>query len=423
MVALTRDGFAGTLTPDADLRRTLLGDEVLRHPAKQSLPQLYHLLRRFAVPGGLLVDPFGGSGSAMIAAGNPFGMYVVTVELARHFHAMQQRAWEHFRCSIDMQDCYDVPPGDYWPMLGDSRDLVGTLVANGVELPCADLVITSPSYGGSEAVDQRKKQNATIAAHGGGNAAKQGYRASQPLGENTHISFVRDEGGYKNIQHHHGGRLHRAGYADDPPVDLVITSPPYQDALHHDQVGAAIKRIRAERGDKANSQVSTPQHYGVVDTVITSPPYADAVNHEHRRQNDAQRLTEGKIPVSTLRHLSPNSMMTMGGYDTDRRNIGYEHGAAYLASMEAVWRGCAQLLKPGGILCCITRDCVRNGKIVPVGQQNRDLLTAAGLELLEVERWHVDRLSFWRILQKRKNPNAPVIDTEEVSIFQKEAQP
>jgi DNA modification methylase len=348
--------FAGTLTPDADLRQRLFGAETMRHPAKQSLPQLYHLLRRFAVPGGIMLDPFGGSGSAQIAAGNPFGMYVITVELATHFHAMQQRAWEHFRCSIDMQDCYDIPPGDYWPMLGDSRNLMATFAANGVELPCADLIVTSPSYGGSEAVDQRKKQNATIAAHGGGNAAKSGYQQ---------IPRMRDN------QRHGFGK---------------------------------------------HSQLSAVQH-GYVDTIITSPPYQDAFSDKNKEARTRDRRAKG-LPVGKGITKNSNSALTPV-YDIAPENIGNLRGGQYLASMAHVWAGCAAVLKPGGILCCITRDCVRDGKIVPVGQQNRDLLTAAGLELIDIERWHVDRLSFWRILQKRKNPDAPIIDTEEVSVFRR----
>lgn len=390
---------AGTLAPDAALRQSLLGSEVMRHPAKQSIPQLIHLLDRFAVPGGVLLDCFGGSGCAMLAASPVYGkgMYVITVELASHFLAMQERAWQHFQCTLDMQDCYATPPGDYWPMQGDSRRLAALL-----EAETADLIITSPSYGGSEAVDKRKKQNGTIAAQGGGNAARANY---------TQISRMKDNG----------------------------------------------------IGFDKHSQLDAKQ-LGYVDTIITSPPYQDAVHHEKRLASDTRRLAEGKIPASTLSHLSPNSMMTMGSYappidlvvtsppyqdsltdgnpkrrpeqvfreldkqthsrilpayDTTPENIGNERGKRYLASMREVWSGCAAVLKPGGMLCCITRDCVRDGKRVPVGQQNRDLLMAAGLELLEIETWSVDRLSFWRILQQRKNPDAPVISTEEVSIFRR----
>ena len=143
-------------------------------------------------------------------------------------------------------------------------------------------------------------------------------------------------------------------------------------ALNRDHVGPAIKRIRAERGKQGNGNVSTPQAY------------------------DTRLIAENE-------------------------NIGNLKGKKYLDSMAQVWRSCAEVLKPGGILCCITRDCVKDGKRVPVGEQNKALLIAAGLEFIECETWRVPNLSFWRILQQRKNPDAPLIDEENVWIFQKPA--
>lgn len=418
MIASPTVTYTGTLAPDADLRKKLFGAEVMRHPAKQSIPQLAHLLKRFAVRGGVLLDPFGGSGTAMLACSPLYGgMYVITVELAQRFLAMQQQAWAYFQRGMLMQ----APgAGDYLPLHGDSRRLPDLFAASLEQGHRADLIITSPSYGGSEAVDQRKTQNSTIGHHGGGNEAKAGYvgNAKAPL-------IGRQGGQYRT----HG------------------LSP--------------------------NSQLSA-RMYGYADTIITSPPYQDAVNHEKRRETDARRLAEGKIPTSTLAHISPNSMFHMGSYDTplidlvitsspyqdslnpehaargrvwadgelppvmkimdkkaqsraqavsgyDRsaENIGNLRGDKYLASMREVWTGAAMVLKPGGILCCITRDCVRDGKIVPIGDQNRVLIEAAGLTWLEREVWKVDRLSFWRILQQRKHPESPIIDCEYVDIFRR----
>ena len=331
-----------TIRPDAHLRQQWFGANVMRHPAKQSLAQLIHLLERFAVRGGVLLDPFGGSGSSMVACAPSYGgMYVVTVELAAHFLPLQDQAWQHFQCAMEMQDVWGTPPGEYLSLQGDSRDLAHVLQ----DTRMVDLIITSPSYGGSEAVDQRKTQNTTIAAHGGG---------------------------------------------------------------------------------KGNRNVSVPQAYDV-DLVITSPPYQDAVGHSRERglHADAKRIAEGKIPASTVVKMTRNSMATMGSYDASRaydttpENIGNLKGTKYLVSMRAVWKSCAEVLKPGGILCCITRDCVRKSQRVPVGEQNKALLLEAGLEFIECETWAVPNMSFWRILQQRKNPDAPLINTEDVWIFRK----
>jgi len=398
-----------TIRPDAHLRQQWFGASVMRHPAKQSLAQLIHLLERFAVPGDVLLDPFGGSGSSMVACAPSYGgMYVVTVELAAHFLPLQDQAWQHFQCAMEMQDVWDTPPGDYLSLQGDSRDLAHVLQGAGM----VDLIITSPSYGGSEAVDQRKTQNTTIAAHGGGNVSKAGYQQIDRMADN-------------GLHARHGGGPHsqisakQFGY-----VDTIITSPPYQDALHHDQVGAAIKRIRAERGNRGNGNVSTPQAYDV-DLVITSPPYQDSLNPEHAARG--RTWAEGELPpvMKVMDKKAQSRAQAVCGYGTDGENIGNLKGKKYLDSMRAVWRSCAEVLKPGGILCCITRDCVKDGKRVPVGEQNRALLLEAGLEFLECETWAVPNMSFWRILQQRKNPDAPLINTEQVYIFRKplEAQP
>jgi DNA modification methylase len=395
MVAVTKDAPL-ILRSDARLRARLFGAEVMRHPAKQSITQLMHLLERFAVPGGVLLDCFGGSGSAMLAASpNYGGMYVICVELASHFRAMQRLAWEHFQYTLEMQDTEHA--GDFVSIAGDSRNLPAVLG----ERDAVDLIVTSPSYGGSEAVDRRNKQNDTIAHHGGGNVAKAGYTLSGQTLRGTKCKTV----------------LHSY---DDEVIDLIVTSPPYQDTLNSGHPNRTPDNVfrenrRNDPGRAANyvQSYDHPLRRGddqIVDLVVTSPPYHDAFNRHQTGAFNARMATD---------HPSLHG----SGYDTTAENIGNQRGKKYLASMRAVWAGCAAVLKPGGILCCITRDCVQRGRRVPVGEQNRELLEAAGLTFLEVETWRVPNLSFWRQQQKRtaeaKGQIPIIIDSEEVWIFQK----
>ncbi len=386
------------ITPDAHLRQTLFSDAVMQHPAKQHLPQLIHLLSRFAVPGGVLLDPFGGSGSAMLACSPAYGrgMHVVTVELAPHFLALQQTAWAHFRSTIDMFDAYDVPPGEYVPVYGNSRDLPSVLTRMAEDehgyWDGADLIVTSPSYGGSEAVDQRNKQNTTIAAHGGGNTAKLRYDAAEMARNGdvpTNYGHMRKSGGVK-------GKTHLPAY--QPPADLVVTSPPYMDTLNGEHAG---------RDGYGNHHRATAAQS--IDIVVTSPPYADALSKTSGIDADK---------IKSI-HSDKSQAVIASRYDTNAENIGNQRGKKYLSSMKQVWAGCYWALKPGGILCCITRDCVRDGKIVPVGEQNRYLLEAVGFQFVECEQWRLTQMSFWRTLQKRKKPDSPVIDSEQVWIMQK----
>ncbi len=285
--------FAGTLTPDSDLRQQWFGSAVMRHPAKQHLPQLIHILRRLRdlgiAPGSTLLDVFGGSGSLMAACSPLYGGHdVAAVELAPHFIALQLRAWQHFQCTLEMQDVYDIPPGMFVSIQGDSRKLVEVL---------------------------------------------------------------RDEGMREGEQ-----------------VDALVTSPPYQDSLTDGNPKRKPEQVFKRLDKQARSRI---------------------------------------LPA----------------YDITPQNIGNERGNKYLASMAQVWVGCVDVLRPGGILVCITRDCVKDGMRVPVGEQNRALIEAAGLVYLETEQWAVERLSFWRILQKKraegKGQTPVIINSESVQYFVK----
>lgn len=330
------------LTQDAHLRRRFFGDAVMMHPAKQSLKQLIHLLDRFAVPGGLLVDVFGGSGTAMLACSPLHGaMYVATIELASHFVALQQQAWDHFRQTPEMAHFGEV--GDFLVLPGDAREAATVLYDAGMDVPEVDLIVTSPPY-----------QDTLNPEHG------------ERAHDTSRIFKVMDANARRRIRY-------VAGY--DHRADLIVTSPPYQDAIAGTE-GAAIQRAR--------------------------------------------RMREARIANGAYKRTGPHSQIALQNrYDVTPHNIGNERGEAYLASMRAVWQQCWHILKPGGILCCITRDCVRDKRIVPVANQNRDLISAAGLTWLERETWHIESLSFWRRLHRQRFPDAPVIQSEYVDIFQK----
>lgn len=359
------------LQADSDLRVALFSERVMTHPAKQSLPQLAHILKRLSrdfgiAPGSNLLDCFGGTGALMLACSPLHGGHnVCTVELAAHFRAIQTEAWQHFSRTLDMADMYDIPPGEYLSLAGDSRRLIEVLSEaemqddeqfdcvvssppyvdaisprNGIDpskikstrglgrhsqallATSYDAIITSPSYGGSESVDERKTQNTTIAHHAGGNLARARYDSAE-----------------------------MAKNGDMPKVDALVTSPPYQDAMSQ--------------------------------------------GHTHRKspeRDEAARKRTGNNCGPSVREYAVG----------DAPNIGNERGKKYLASMAEVWQSCAEIVRPGGLLVCITRDCVQRGKRVLVGEQNRALLEAAGFRLVECENWQIPNPSFWRILQAKK---------------------
>jgi 16S rRNA G966 N2-methylase RsmD len=279
------------LERDDSLRKRLFGETVMTHPAKMNLHQLCHYLTIFHVRGGFLLDPFGGSGTAMLAAGAQYGMYVATVDLAPHFVEMQRRAWDTFSRSFEMLDSDRC--GDYLAIQGDSRALGATLAS----------------------LD---------------------------------------------------------GYDEDTFADLIITSPPYADAFSGQSRGKSIVAAAA-CGTTGKSVVS-----------------------RHSQFNQPNR------------------------YDANHNNIGNLKGTDYLQSMAQVWRECAHVLRHGGYLICVTRDCVRDQAIVPIGKQNHDLIVSAGLSFVRCDDWQIPQQSFWRILYSKKFPDAPTISTEQVWIFRKQ---
>lgn len=400
--------YAGALTKDATLRMKFFGESVMAHPAKQHLPQLIHLLQRFGVRGGVLVDPMGGSGSAMLATAPIYGgMHVVTNELAPHFIALQAGAWAHFQTALPMlNDVKRTPPGEYVQLQGDSRQLAQVLLDEGADMSMADLIITSPSYGGSEAVDRRKKQNDTIGHHGGGNTAREGYYGNGELRSGSTPHAGKGCSLNYDLIPRLGAELRTHGLSPNSQLSSKM--------MGYDQIPRMKDNgMHARHGFGPHSQLSA-KSLGYIEPianlVISSPPYHDT-------------LSSGKVGKA-LQHAheegfgGPNSQVTIPSrYSPSPQNIGNLRGTKYLDSMAQVWQQCAVIMKPGAVLCCITRDCVTKGQRVPVGEQNRQLLMAAGLNLQEVEVWSIPTMSFWRNIQHQKYPDSPIINTEEVSVF------
>lgn len=158
---------------DARLRQIILHPTMV-HPAKMNLYQIADLLRVYSVPGGTLLDPFGGAGSIMMACAPIHGgMHVLTYEIADHFVALQHAAWNWYRSTIDMQDAYAIPPGTFTAHCGSSAQMSATIASASV-----DLIITSPPYGGAESVDNRKRQNDTNTRTGMGNSKRLNYQGT-----------------------------------------------------------------------------------------------------------------------------------------------------------------------------------------------------------------------------------------------------
>jgi DNA modification methylase len=115
--------------------------EVNEHPAKMNLHLEQSIIEYVAEPGQILLDPFGGTGSLMIAALQ--GMNVVLLEIEDSYHLLQLKALSQLQRE-DKEAASRV-----MLLKGDNRLLL--------PIPCHH-IITSPPYASMMHVDKPTKR-------------------------------------------------------------------------------------------------------------------------------------------------------------------------------------------------------------------------------------------------------------------------
>jgi hypothetical protein len=115
---------------DTQLRKNLFfPDEVMNHPAKMNLHMQMAVIDYVASPGETMMDPFGGTGSLMVAALHE--VRVVLIEIEHGYHELQKK-------SVANLERWFPGKGQLVTLLqGDNRFLM--------PIPC-DHVCTSPPY-------------------------------------------------------------------------------------------------------------------------------------------------------------------------------------------------------------------------------------------------------------------------------------
>lgn len=117
------------LPDDVSWRKSIFPDECMKHPAKLHMFLLQSIYQYVSVPGDILLDPMGGSGTLMIAALE--GRTVITLDIEDEFHKWQKKAYEYIRSShLDMAPCIQIH--------GNCKLLL--------PIPC-NHIIFSPPYG------------------------------------------------------------------------------------------------------------------------------------------------------------------------------------------------------------------------------------------------------------------------------------
>ena len=357
---------------DTVTRKRLMVAESFQHPAKGQLGMWATMVERYSQPGETVLDPMAGSGATLLAA--LMGRNVVCVELERHFVEPMRRSWEKMRT----MPMLGFEMGSVVILQGDARDLGAVL---GLEYPVVeqnpdltvDAIISSPPYEGSITGDTSEATRRRI--------AEGKYHGLRP--------DVFTSPGNK------AGHSYGDGYTR--PVDVVITSPPYENSDMKSPVDTdGNHQVVRKAATKVLGYTRPPG----ADVVITSPPYEGIVgDHKEGPGAGANEAQYGRWAKGTA---NEHGAYALAGGD----NIGNERGDAYWESMRQGYAECWRVLRPGGIMALVLKGFTRDGNYVDLPGQTEAMLLEAGW--LKHDHWRRElwSLSFWRTLQKLRDPQA-----------------
>ena len=194
-------------------------------------------------------------------------------------------------------------------------------------------------------------------------------------------------------------------------TDVIVSSPPYGNKL----ADAAVRD-----GDPA--RVSYRQ---AVDIVLTSPPYGKSqtgggIFREGYTKPGEDQVTDPDLPLRHSRPLSddPRNIDNLEYGEADA-NISNLKGETYASAMLKVYRECWKVLKPRGHMVLVTRNFIRDKQVIRLDLDTVRLCEAAGFRLLD--RWYFElpTKSFWINNLRKKYPNFPEVDYEDVLVFEK----
>jgi modification methylase len=184
-------------------------------------------------------------------------------------------------------------------------------------------------------------------------------------------------------------------------------------ALPADQ--AALAEVRV--GDARRLPELLADLAGRVDLLVTSPPYACDAGVIDK---PAWRAGQPLCPKDTL------------NYSRDPANLGRARGQSWRTGIAKVLAGCAQVLRPGGLLVTVTKNTRRAGHLndlatatVQLANQSEFLYLQHILALHAAVRHGglVARPSFWQLTQTRKararGEPAHLVVHEDVLVFTK----
>ena len=443
------------LKPDTSMRKRFFHESAMSHPAKLHGGLFLEIMERYTQPGDTILDVMGGIGTALLGA--MYGRHIIVNELESHFLETVPKSWAKIQQN---GPALGHTMGQVLILRGDARCL---------PLSSADAVITSPPY--EEGLGHQGSVQREILASKGIHGGSRNYtETTRP------VDAVVSSPPYAN-------RLADTYVDDDPQrmsyemgkqkLDAVISSPPYEGSQTSAGDQARDPGIRFPQGERtdrgkvkkdgAYQKGYTEMGKAKIDSIVSSPPWEDQRPAQDASWADREYLagrlsghgTKGKgmagpamkagytRPVDAVVSSPPfgearqgttrAGSSTMDAHQTAERsyqtplhfateNIGNLKNDAYWSAMEQVYRECHRVLKDGGIMALVLKGFTRGGKYVDLPRQTADLVESLGFSLFD--RWERElwTLSFWRILQKKNNPDGwdERLRYESVLAFRKE---
>lgn len=277
-----------------------------------------------------------------------------------------------------------------------------------------DTVITSPPFS---------------QANRGGGIAKKGYDGKHGKDENLHLrherQLTRNKNNISNLPH--------------GDIDVIVTSPPYAKSPRagnrdKDEFWDKQEKRHDRKFTKHGSRkILDSMHYsdnfdnignlsrGDIDVVITSPPYE---NLAHKSGNIEQHREIMKKLYPN--HVGPNSMRNATEYSENKNNIGNLTKKTYLSEMKKVYEQCYSVIKPDGFAILVTKNFVRNWTMVRLDMDTILLMESCGFKLIDRYFRAIEKPSFWIINYrkqcKKKGVPDPTAHYEDILVFKKEAR-
>ncbi len=436
---------------DTAFRKRFFVPKSFSHPAKMSAPLLIWIVEHFTSEGETILDPMFGSGTTMLAC--TLGRNVIGVELESKFCDMAKQNWE----VVKMHPQLGSAMGTCQILQGDARNLEGLL---------CDKIVTSPPYA---EVNQAPRDNpdptadksarANIGKAYSDNPSNIGNLPygdidkcifSPPFKEQMQdTNWMRENQPREHRGNHNPKEQNPSNIANLPygNIDGIITSPPYEGIESRDR---SKEDWWDEEREKKMSGGSAKIAKGYqADTIITSPPYEEAMGEKHHSPRAGKLAEEKSNPVTYTDKVdsiitsppyegslqgdiedkisagfkSPEAIKILQssarGYSKSEDNIGNLKSDSYLEAMSQVYSQCYKVLKPQGLMVLVTKNFLRKQKEVRLDLDTIRLCEQSGFTFKE--RWYrqLPAQSFWRVIYRKKFPNAPVLKFEDVLVFAK----